>query len=265
MGGSLRVIARHDDGKGHAPTVLAQVAHEEDDLLYETATYRQFMCDVDRLCDSVMSTLMRLRADGAHVIGVGAAAKGNTLLGYCGIDRRLPARDRRRLAAEDRQVHAGLAHPDHLGRQHPTRHHARADLALEHRRSSDPKTGAPWTVVRDTNDRTIAMKFEHKPINFADGRGAIRDIFASAAPECVTLVTSNPGAVRGNHLHKQSTQHAFVVSGTMTAFSRIGGDDAPVTRIELDRRRPRHARARRSSCLRGDRVGGVPGLRGRAA
>ena len=89
MGGSLRVIARHDDGKGHAPTVLAQVAHEEDDLLYETATYRQFMCDVDRLCDSVMSTLMRLRADGAHVIGVGAAAKGNTLLGYCGIDRRL--------------------------------------------------------------------------------------------------------------------------------------------------------------------------------
>ena len=77
------------------------------------------------------------------------------------------------------------------------------------------------------------MKFEHKPINFADGRGAIRDIFASAAPECVTLITSNPGAVRGNHLHKRSTQHAFVVSGTMTAFSRIGGDDAPVTRIEL--------------------------------
>lgn len=64
------------------------------------------------------------------------------------------------------------------------------------------------------------MKITTKPINFRDHRGIIRDIFATGAPDCITLITSASGSVRGNHLHKLSTQHAFVVSGYMIAFSR---------------------------------------------
>ena len=64
------------------------------------------------------------------------------------------------------------------------------------------------------------MKVTTKPINFKDDRGVIRDIFANGAPDCVTLITSAAGSVRGNHLHKLSTQHAFVVSGYMLAFTR---------------------------------------------
>lgn len=64
------------------------------------------------------------------------------------------------------------------------------------------------------------MKITHHPINFHDDRGLIRDIFQTGAPDCVTMITSTPKAVRGNHLHKLSTQYAFVVSGTMIVYSR---------------------------------------------
>lgn len=67
------------------------------------------------------------------------------------------------------------------------------------------------------------MNVTHKPVNHTDTRGEIRDIFPRAAPECVTLITSGPGAVRGNHLHERSTQHTYVVFGSMLAYSRPAG------------------------------------------
>lgn len=69
------------------------------------------------------------------------------------------------------------------------------------------------------------MKTRYCPINHHDTRGIIRDIFGSGAPDCVTLITQRAGSVRGNHLHKLSTQHLFVVSGGIIAYTRppIGG------------------------------------------
>lgn len=76
------------------------------------------------------------------------------------------------------------------------------------------------------------MKITHKPINFEDARGAIRDIFPTGAPDCVTVITSAPGAIRGNHLHRLSTQYTYVVSGRMWAYTR--GPDGRVEREALE-------------------------------
>jgi quercetin dioxygenase-like cupin family protein len=73
----------------------------------------------------------------------------------------------------------------------------------------------------------------HRPINWEDQRGVIRDIFPTGSPESVTLITSARGAVRGNHYHKISSQYAFVVSGRMLAFSRSEGDIGDVARHEM--------------------------------
>ncbi len=62
------------------------------------------------------------------------------------------------------------------------------------------------------------MNIIHRPICWEDQRGSIRDVFAAGAPDCVTLIASKKGAVRGNHYHRESSQYAFVVSGRMTAF-----------------------------------------------
>ena len=64
------------------------------------------------------------------------------------------------------------------------------------------------------------MNITHRPINFEDSRGSICDIFATGAPDCVTVITTKAGAVRGNHFHQLSTQHAYVVSGRMFVYCR---------------------------------------------
>lgn len=77
------------------------------------------------------------------------------------------------------------------------------------------------------------IKVTNLPINHRDQRGVIQDIFAANAPECVTMITSMSGAVRGNHVHMHTVQHVFIVSGSMWAYSRAFGDDAEVGRVRL--------------------------------
>lgn len=67
------------------------------------------------------------------------------------------------------------------------------------------------------------MKVEHRKVNFRDKRGTIMDIFVDDPKDHVTMIFSKKGAVRGNHYHKKSTQHTFVVSGQLTMLSQKVG------------------------------------------
>ena len=81
------------------------------------------------------------------------------------------------------------------------------------------------------------MNIKYCPINHRDQRGAIMDIFPSGAPDSVTLITCAPGAIRGNHVHAQSTQWLFVISGMIYAYARKPGLDLerwPNGRIERE-------------------------------
>ena len=78
MGGSLRVFARRGGAMG-APIPDDPPAEAWRELADYAASLRRDL--VDRL--------YRVRALGGRVVGVGAAAKGNTLLNYCRIDREL--------------------------------------------------------------------------------------------------------------------------------------------------------------------------------
>jgi quercetin dioxygenase-like cupin family protein len=57
----------------------------------------------------------------------------------------------------------------------------------------------------------------------ADRRGTITDVLDGTRVECVTLVTSKKGAVRGNHYHKKTTQYTYVLDGRFRLFTqRVG-------------------------------------------
>ena len=84
MCGSIRVYTRL--GGGHSPAVNAILASEEAFGLYELATYTRFMDRVRKVKLTVNAHLARIRAEGAKIIGIGAATKGNTLLNYCRLD-----------------------------------------------------------------------------------------------------------------------------------------------------------------------------------
>lgn len=58
---------------------------------------------------------------------------------------------------------------------------------------------------------------------FRDTRGVITDILDGVPVECVTLLSSKKGAVRGNHYHKKTTQYAYVLEGRYQLYTQRPG------------------------------------------
>tara|TARA_A100001515_G_scaffold143839_1_gene146108 strand:- start:10376 stop:10792 length:417 start_codon:yes stop_codon:yes gene_type:complete len=50
---------------------------------------------------------------------------------------------------------------------------------------------------------------------FEDYRGKITDIFYNNNIDHVAIIRSEPNVMRGNHYHKQSTQHMLITKGSL--------------------------------------------------
>lgn len=86
-GGSLRIYAQQAGRGAHAltPAVAALRAQERAGGLYELDTYKRFEARVHETKRALLEFLIAARREGRSVVAYGAAAKGNTLLNYCGI------------------------------------------------------------------------------------------------------------------------------------------------------------------------------------
>jgi SAM-dependent methyltransferase len=86
-GGSLRVWARHaeDGSRPRSPAVDELVAREAGAGLFALPTYTAFGEQAKAVKRSLLEFLVGAKRDGKAIVGYGAAAKGNTLLNYCGI------------------------------------------------------------------------------------------------------------------------------------------------------------------------------------
>ncbi len=49
----------------------------------------------------------------------------------------------------------------------------------------------------------------------SDPRGSICDIFYDVSINHTAMITSNKGAIRGNHFHKKTTQHILIIKGEL--------------------------------------------------
>lgn len=92
-GGSLRILATHAASRAHpeGPGLAKVRADEQAARFGEDAGYRGFEPRVLKIRDDLLAFLRQARAEGRQVVGYGAAAKGNTLLNYCGVDREMLA------------------------------------------------------------------------------------------------------------------------------------------------------------------------------
>lgn len=86
MSGSLRIFVGF--GK-ESPLVKEQIALEEKSGLYSAETWQKFAASVKDCKMQLLKELVSARLGGGKVVAIGAAAKGNTLLNYCGIDTTL--------------------------------------------------------------------------------------------------------------------------------------------------------------------------------
>ena len=59
------------------------------------------------------------------------------------------------------------------------------------------------------------MIHRHVEPAFQDQRGAIADVLEGEPVEHVTIIDSAPGAVRGNHFHRETNQWVYVLRGAL--------------------------------------------------
>ncbi|TRZ87845.1 MAG: methyltransferase domain-containing protein [Methanosarcinales archaeon] len=92
-GGSLRIFARHaeDQTRKISDNVNALLEKEMSRGLNAMAYYRGFQEKADQIKCDLLNFLIEQRKSSKKVVAYGAAAKGNTLLNYCGVRKDLLA------------------------------------------------------------------------------------------------------------------------------------------------------------------------------
>ncbi len=86
-GGSLRIFAKHkeDSSKKISPHVGALLFKENENGMNDLGWYRDFTQKVLKVKLDLISFLVKQKNGEKRVAAYGAAAKGNTLLNYCGV------------------------------------------------------------------------------------------------------------------------------------------------------------------------------------
>jgi len=85
-GGSLRVFAKHEEDPREAQQSVAETLREEEVLgVLSLSYYAGFQSKADTTKQELLEFLIEKKRMGKTVAAYGAAAKGNTLLNYCGV------------------------------------------------------------------------------------------------------------------------------------------------------------------------------------
>jgi 2-polyprenyl-3-methyl-5-hydroxy-6-metoxy-1,4-benzoquinol methylase len=86
-GGSLRIFAKHKEDDFHpiSPAVGLLLQKETAKGMQTMAYYEGFQKKVNDVKNQLLSFLLAAKKEGKKIAAYGAAAKGNTLLNYCGI------------------------------------------------------------------------------------------------------------------------------------------------------------------------------------
>lgn len=86
-GGSLRIYAQHTDSGGQPQhqRVTELRLLEKDSKINEITTYFNFNRSIQQVKYELLAFLIKAKEQGKKIVAYGAAAKGNTLLNYCGI------------------------------------------------------------------------------------------------------------------------------------------------------------------------------------
>jgi 2-polyprenyl-3-methyl-5-hydroxy-6-metoxy-1,4-benzoquinol methylase len=90
-GGSLRIYAKHREDESRVVTTrLKELEKEEISRgIQKLSYYESFQKAADQVKFGVLSFLVEQKKNGKKVVAYGAAAKGNTLLNYCGVKKDL--------------------------------------------------------------------------------------------------------------------------------------------------------------------------------
>lgn len=81
-------------------------------------------------------------------------------------------------------------------------------------------------IKRHINDIEDTLLESH-----TDDRGTIVDLFYDQPMDHVARVTSKAGALRGNHYHKETTQHMLMTRGSLEYWYKPLNSDEPAKMV----------------------------------
>ncbi len=85
-GGSIRVYAARKGARSISPRVAELCGEEEAQGYHRLDTYSAFAKNIVDTKFKLLELVLGLKKSGARIVGIGAPAKGNTLLNYCKLD-----------------------------------------------------------------------------------------------------------------------------------------------------------------------------------
>ncbi len=85
-GGSLRVFAKKVDEVTLRSHIKEMIEEEEKFGLFNESMYKEFMQDLHKKRNRFLKEIYKIKSEGYPIIGVGAAAKGNTFLNFYNLD-----------------------------------------------------------------------------------------------------------------------------------------------------------------------------------
>jgi SAM-dependent methyltransferase len=90
-GGSLRIYAKHDENSSRDISSNIAALHKKESAfcMRELSYYQGFQHKANKVKYDLLTFLIAQKQEGKTVVAYGAAAKGNTLLNYCGIKKDL--------------------------------------------------------------------------------------------------------------------------------------------------------------------------------
>ncbi len=89
-GGSLRIFACNIDGAYEISQNVELMLQKESEFgLNDLVTYQNYQVKAEKVKNDFLEFLLRAKKEGKRVAAYGAAAKGNTLLNFCGIRKDL--------------------------------------------------------------------------------------------------------------------------------------------------------------------------------
>lgn len=83
MSGSIRIFVGYGQ---ESDLVEKQILLEEKYGLYDVLNWNKFSENIKSCKINLLNELVKARISGGKIVAIGAAAKGNTLLNYCGVD-----------------------------------------------------------------------------------------------------------------------------------------------------------------------------------
>jgi quercetin dioxygenase-like cupin family protein/SAM-dependent methyltransferase len=183
--------------------------------------------------ETLLQLLWDLKRSGSRIVGISAPAKGNTMLNYCRIGPELidylAEKSVIKRGHFSPGMHIPIVEEERIYRDGPAFGVIFAwNFADEIMRNNDAfaRNGGKFiipipepVVVANLSVQDVKVR-EVNPVHF-DHRGNITDILNETIEHAGLIETKKEG-VRGNHYHKRSVQHSYLISGLMEVVISAG-------------------------------------------